>query len=101
VSADDVFAAADAEADALNPAPWLHRRLGPLRAKDEGQIRFKKPRAQLSLDDRLRLNEARIRGAEQQLASAAPDANVVQLQRSLRGFRAYEVVLQNRQRRAS
>jgi hypothetical protein len=103
IRADDVFAAADAEEEALQPSPWLHRRRGPLRAKDEGQIRFKKPRVKLSLDDRLRLNQARIREAEQALV-AAPNANLLQLQRSLRGYRAYAVVLQtasSRRERAS
>jgi len=38
VSADDVFAAADAEAGALSPAPWLQRRQGRMRSNDEGRI---------------------------------------------------------------
>jgi hypothetical protein len=37
--ADDVFAAADAEDDALNPAPWLERREGPMRKPDEDRIK--------------------------------------------------------------
>ncbi len=98
-SADFVFAVNDAEEEALTASPWLHRRRGPLRKPSEdGRI---KTRVKRSIGDRLRLNAARIAEAEQALAVAAPDANLLRLERSLRGYRAYEVVLQNRRRRAS
>jgi hypothetical protein len=44
VSADDVFAAQDAEEDALRAAPWLLSGRGPLRKPEEGgfQTRVRK-----------------------------------------------------------
>ncbi len=68
--ADDVFSAADAQADALNSAPWLHRRNGPLRKPDEGRI--KDGCGVADLEDRLRDYAAKIAQTEQALADAGP-----------------------------
>ena len=95
--ADDVFAAADREADALNPAPWLERRQGPLRKPDEGQIRIKK-RHRVSPDERLRHLAAKIREAENALAHAEPDADLWRLRCRVAGLRAYAVAIRNGRR---
>jgi hypothetical protein len=86
--ADDVFAAADAEAYALNPAPWLDRREGPLRRPDEGRV--KPGRGDSDLEDRLRLSAAKMADTKQALADAEPSERRRLTQRvaALRAFRA-------------
>lgn len=95
MSADDVFAAADAEADALNPAPWLQRRDGPVRKPDEGRIQ--NGRADSDLENRLRTLAAKIRETICALDKAGP-ADAPHLRRQLAAFRAHATRLRGRGR---
>jgi hypothetical protein len=99
VSADDVFAAQDAEEEALRAAPWLLRGRGPLRKPEEGgfNTRIRK----LTVEERLRLNAASIRESEQAIREAGPDADVFQLNCRLRAFRGARVKLLQSRAQAS
>ncbi len=92
IRADDVFAAADAEEEALQPSPWLQRRRGPMRKPDEHLMT--KRNASLSPEERLSLNAVKIRETEQALAGAGPD-EVFGLKKSLAMFRAKRSILLN------
>jgi hypothetical protein len=96
VSADDLFADADAEEDALRPAPWLFRNPGPMRRKDEGAI--KNGEGDADLDARILANATRIRVAEQALAQAPP-ADQLGLRLRLSAYRRHQEMLQDRRRR--
>jgi hypothetical protein len=92
--ADDVFAAVDAEAYALNPAPWLERRNGAMRKPDEGV----KPGCGVAdLEDRLRLNAAKICDTEQALADSGP-AERRRLTQRLAALRTFRTRLLQSQR---
>jgi hypothetical protein len=93
--ADDVFAAADAEADALNPDPWLQRREGPMRKPDEGRIqaRLRRP----DLENRLRGLAMKIQETICALDKAGP-ADAPPLRRQFAAFRAHATKLQGRRR---
>jgi hypothetical protein len=85
--ADDVFEAADAEVEALSPAPWLGRREGPMRKPDEGRI--KEGCGVADLEERLRHYAAKIAQTEQALADVGPAERRRLMQRlaALRTFR--------------
>jgi hypothetical protein len=91
VSADDVFAAADAEEQALRPAPWLERRHGAPRKPDE-VLKTRKGRPG-TREERIALNLARIRETEKSIADAEPDADVHRLQQRLAAYKSARAVL--------
>jgi hypothetical protein len=96
VPADLVFAAQDAEEEALRAAPWLHRRQGPLRKPDE--LLKTKRHTKLSREERLQLNAARIRETEQAITDAGPDAEVHRLRQRLAAYKGQRAVLLNGRR---
>lgn len=92
VSANDLFAQADAEDEALHPAPWLQRREGPARKPDEGRIH---PGRVGSVEDRLRRLAVKIQETICALDKAGP-TDAPHLRRQLAAFRAHMTRLQKR-----
>ncbi len=94
LAADDIFEEADAENEAMLPAPWIHRRIGPMRKPDEDNMRRRGPGSRtVSLEERLSRGAARIRAAEEAVAEAGPQVDVQLLRYRLSGQRAVHTTL--------